>query len=369
MTDRQAQRRARRLGRTIGTAVTVAALGTAGTAVGLATVGRPRATSPAAQVATSTAAVTRGTVTERVQVGGTLGFDGSYPVVHQGPAGVLTAVADPGTTVSRGGTIYAVANQPVRLLYGGLPAYRDFASGMTGGPDVRQLEENLAELGYAPGRVDNDFSAATAAAIRRWQAAWGVPAGQRTGTLSQGQVVFLPGPLRVRQTEAVLGTAVGPNTPVLSATSTSRVVTAQITADRQALVHMSDQVMVSLTRVGSMPGKVVRIGRVATAPSPQDGRGMQPATVPVTISVTLPAGAAADLDQAPVQVAITTEVHQNVLLVPVSALLARPGGGYQVRLASGPYVEVRPGLFDANAGTVEVAGDLTVGQLVEVPAA
>jgi hypothetical protein len=54
--------------------------------------------------------------------------------------------------------------------------------------------------------------------------------------------------------------------------------------------------------------------------------------------------------------------------VPVTALLARPGGGYQVRLASGGYVPVTPGLFDSTQGTVEVTGDLTVGQQVQVPA-
>ncbi len=54
-------------------------------------------------------------------------------------------------------------------------------------------------------------------------------------------------------------------------------------------------------------------------------------------------------------------------MIPVTALLARPGGGYQVRLAAGRYVQVQPALFDGSAGTVEVTGNLTVGQRVEVP--
>ena len=66
-------------------------------------------------------------------------------------------------------------------------------------------------------------------------------------------------------------------------------------------------------------------------------------------------------------VAIATNVRENVLLVPVAALLARPGGGYQVRLESGALVEVRPGLFDDATGKVEVSGDLNVGDLVQVP--
>jgi hypothetical protein len=38
-----------------------------------------------------------------------------------------------------------------------------------------------------------------------------------------------------------------------------------------------------------------------------------------------------------------------------------------VRLASGDYLEVRPGLFDEATGKVEVSGELKVGDLVEVP--
>jgi hypothetical protein len=88
------------------------------------------------------------------------------------------------------------------------------------------------------------------------------------------------------------------------------------------------------------------------------------------ITVTLPPGAPA-LDQAPVQVAITGAQHKNVLLVPVTALLAAEGTGYQVAVVEGTarrLVTVRTGLFDEHAGTVEVTGDgLTVGAQVEVP--
>jgi len=368
------QRRNRRLGPAVGGILAVAVLGAAVAVVWFAVAAAPKAADSAtAQVTTGTAAVTRGTVTERVQIAGILGYDGSYQVVHQAAPGILTAAAEPGSTVSRGSALYAVANQPVRLLYGTLPAYRDFAAGMADGPDVRQLEENLVTLGVDAGHriaVDDRFTADTGAAIRRWQAAWGLPARHRTGALSHGQVVFLPGALRVSGLQAVVGAAVGPNTPVLSASSTNRVVTAQITADRQRLVHAGDQALVSLTGVAPFPGAVVRIGRVASAPPAQQGggsgSGSGPATLPVTISVTLPAGVG-DLDQAPAQVAITTETHRDVLMIPVTALLARPGGGYQVRLAAGRYVQVQPALFDGSAGTVEVTGNLTVGQRVEVP--
>jgi hypothetical protein len=103
----------------------------------------------------------------------------------------------------------------------------------------------------------------------------------------------------------------------------------------------------------------------------QASEGPGPATVPLTITVTLPAGSP-ELDQAPVQVAVTGAQRRNVLLVPVTALLAAPAGGYRIAVVDDPgrrLETVRPGLFDAAAGTVEVTGaGLTEGALVEVPA-
>jgi peptidoglycan hydrolase-like protein with peptidoglycan-binding domain len=365
----------RRKGRTAGGLVAAVVLAAAALGIGYAVTDRPRADAGTAPVVRTTSApVVRGTVTERVQVAGTLGYDGEYHVVHQGTPGVVTAVPDPGGTVPRGGILYAVSNEPVRLLYGTLPAYRGFESGMPDGPDVAELEANLVALGFDPDHaitVDNHFSAATAAAIRRWQAACGLPASRRTGALPAGGVVFLPDAVRISQVEAPAGGAVGPNAAVLTVSGTARVVSVQLTPDKQSLVHLHDQVQVTLPGAAPFPGTVIRVGRVATAPPAPGGGGgggqpSGPATVPVTIGVQLPPGGP-DLDQAPVQVAIATAQHADVLLVPVTALLARPGGGYQVRLAGGGFVQVRPGLFDEGTGQVEVTG-VQPGQQVEVPA-
>jgi hypothetical protein len=66
---------------------------------------------------------------------------------------------------------------------------------------------------------------------------------------------------------------------------------------------------------------------------------------------------AGNLNQAPVQVTITTGSISNVLIVPVEALLAQPGGGYAVEVA-GPgghhLVAVTLGLFDDAAGTLDL---------------
>lgn len=335
----------------------------------------PAARSAAPAVSTATAPVTRGSVTQRVLVAGTIGYDGEYPVVDQLPPGIVTALAGPGTTVTRGGTLFAVSGIAAVLLYGAGPAYRDLGPGMSDGADVRQLEENLVALGFARFTVDSHFAGDTVDAVRRWQQARGLPPGQRTGTVPLGQVVFLPGAVRIARVEKPAGTSVTPGTEILRGTSATQVVTVALTTDRQHLLRVGNQVRVTLPAASSgtptVAGTVTRVGRVASA---VDGAGTAAggqATVPVTIAIELPPGTG-DLDRTPVQVAITTAQRDGVLMVPVTALLAKVGGGYQVRVMSpgqAQLVDVEPGLYDDTAGTVEVSGDgLAEGLAVEVPA-
>jgi uncharacterized membrane protein YdbT with pleckstrin-like domain len=66
---------------------------------------------------------------------------------------------------------------------------------------------------------------------------------------------------------------------------------------------------------------------------------------------------------------VVTDTHDGVLAVPVTALLAVPGG-YVVQVDRGDRiqtVDVRPGLFDGIAGLVEVkATGLEAGDRVVV---
>ncbi len=327
---------------------------------------------PTTAVATALARVTRGTLTDRVQLGGVLGYSGSYTVDHPGAPGVLTAAPRPGTTVGRGGVLYRVADTPVRLLLGAVPVYRDLRPGMTDGPDVHQLERNLVAMGFDPNRritVDRRFGAATAAAIRRWEASWGRQRYQRTGRLGQGQIVFLPTAVRVTQVPARVGAAIGSATTVLTGTSTNRAVLADLDTAERAGVRVGAPVEVALPDTDALPGRVLEIGQVATAPADDEGDGpVDPdaATVPIVIGFRPPRGFT--LDQAPVHLEITTGVRRDVLLIPIAALLARPGGGYQVRLADGSRVPVEPASFDESTGQVEISGGLREGQSVEVPA-
>ncbi len=317
--------------------------------------------------APATAAVTRRDLSATMPVAATLGYAGSWTVAGQG-GGTLTWLPRPGRVVRQGRALYRVDNgSPVVLLYGRVPAWRALGEGVSGG-DVFQLNHDLVALGDAARSVVaaagwDYFSWATAYGVQRLEEHLGVSFA--AGSLSLGQVVFEPAALRVAQVTGSLG---GPAAgPVLAATSDRHVVTIPLDVSGQSQVKSGDTVSVTLPDGTTTPGVVSRVGKVASARSGPEG---PVTTVPVQVRLTHP-GAAGGLDQAPVTVYITTARARGVLAVPVTALLARPGG-YVVEVA-GPgntrrYVPVQPGIFDGASGLVQVTGALAPGQRVVVAA-
>lgn len=323
-------------------------------------------TDPAGESATSSVAVARQDLVARTEIDGTLGYSGEMKVTGQGP-GTVTSLPKPGGVVDRGQALYSVDNRPVTLLFGDLPMWRRLAAGMADGPDVKQLEQNLVALGHATDAevsVDEKFTAATTTAVKRWQKALGL---EETGAVELGQAVFLPGAFRVAEVEAEKGSSAPPGSPVMTGTSTSRVVQVDLDATKQSLAKMGEKVDVRLPDGKVTPGTIASVGTVAQT----KGQGESARRV-LVVTVTLDDPAATGtLDQAPVKVGVTTDSRKGVLAVPVNALLALAEGGYGVRLVDGPtpgrIVAVTTGLF--SRGMVEVTGDgLTVGTQVEVPA-
>ncbi len=316
--------------------------------------------------APATVAVVREDLSATTPVAATLGYAGSYTVRGQG-GGTLTSLPPAGQVIRQGQVLYQTGNgSPVVLLYGTVPAWRTLSEGVTGA-DVTQLNHDLAALGDA-NRAElaaagwDYYSAETAYAVQQLEEHLGVSAPP--GSLSLGQVVFEPNPIRVTQVTGTLG---GQSSgPVLAATSVRHVVTIPLDVSQETEVKTGDRVTVTLPDGTVTPGVVYSVGKVATTTSAQNGTVT---TIPVQVKLTDP-GAAGSLDQAPVTVNITTAAARNVLTVPVTALLARSPGGYVVEVA-GPrgtrqYVPVTPGIFDGATGLVQVTGNLTPGQRVVV---
>jgi hypothetical protein len=349
--------------------VTVVAAGTvAGWRAGVFSAAASPAGGGLAAAPPLTRPVVREDLSATTPVTATLGYAGSWTLTGQG-GGTLTQLPPAGQVISQGQVLYRVDNgSPVVLLYGTVPAWRALGVGVTGA-DVSQLNHDLVNLGYAgdAGMAEagwDYYSPQTAYAVQRLEEHLGVLVPP--GSLSVGQVVFEPAAIRVATVTGSLG---GPAAgPVLAATSDDQVVMIPLDVSQEGEVDAGDAVTVTLPDGTTTPGVVSAVGTVASTPASQ---GQNPVTtIPVTVTLTSP-GAAGSLDQAPVTVNITTATARDVLAVPVTALLARPGG-YDVEVTSRGntrrLVPVTPGIFDDNTGLVQVTGALTPGQRVVVAA-
>ena len=314
--------------------------------------------------ASALATVEKRTLSSRIQVNGTLGYLGSYQVIN-GAQGHWTSLPSVGQVISQGQTISSVDGSPVVLFYGATPAYRDFRLGMSDGEDVKELEQNLIALGYGNSSnlvASGHFDSFDVAAVKRWQKAMGMA---QTGVITLGQVVFLPGAIRITAISATLGSMAQPGAPMATATSTTRRVVVNLSANQQSSVKVGDKVTITLPNRKATDGTVSTVGTVATS-GPNGGTP----TIEVNITPNDPA-ATGTLDAAPVTVSIVTASVADVLAVPVTALLAQADGAYMVEVvdANGQhrFIPVTLGLFDGSGGFVQVEGSgLAAGQKVVV---
>jgi hypothetical protein len=165
------------------------------------------------------------------------------------------------------------------------------------------------------------------------------------------------------------GGAGGGATPVaiLQTTSTQLVVTVDLSASLQSEAVVGERVTVEMPSGKTVHGKVTAVSPVAQSSSDDSGDNSgaggaggsggdsSSATIPVTVTLK-GHQTGAGLDQAAVSVNFAEAKAFHVLSVPVTALLATPGGNYAVQEAAAPHklIPVKTGLFAA--GYVRISG-------------
>jgi multidrug efflux pump subunit AcrA (membrane-fusion protein) len=335
--------------------------------------GGGHATATGQEPPVNTGTVERGSLSDVVSQSGILTYrarsDGSPYAVFNQARGTYTELPGSGDEVHCGEVLYRVDDKPVLLLCGSTPAYRSMSAGDRG-LDVAELNANLVHLGYAT-RAQLDptsrtFSSDTASALAKLQSKLGE---NRTGSLDLGQAVFLPKSVRIATVSGEIGGAALPGTPVAHATSDTLEVQVALDPSQPGVVKAGDRVQITLPDNTSVAGTVDRIGRVAQVPAGQS-TGAGAAIIPAYIGLDNP-GRARGLDQAPVQVEITTKGVENALNVPVTAIFGKSGGGVAVEVVRADgrrdLVAVKLGLFGSGGGRVQVDGDLRAGDRVVVP--
>ncbi|MCP2637198.1 peptidoglycan-binding protein [Microbacterium sp. HD4P20] len=315
---------------------------------------------PRPQIATEP--VVRGDLEETTSASGTLRYAGSR-TVQAGLSGTVTELPAPGAVVAPGGRLYTIDDTPVFLLPGGLPAWREFASGMDEGADVKQLEQALSDLGFFTDEPDEEFRWATVEAIMDWQESAGL---ERTGTLPFGSIVFTAGDLRIGTMTANVGDQVAVGAELFPVSDTTQVVEVNLNLSDQQLAVLDTSVVVRLPGGGETSGKIVSVG----TPTETDGATGQAVTViPVVIALDDPESAAA-FQEASVTVDIPSQRRDDVLSTPVGALLALTPDQFGVEVMDPDrttrQVPVETGLFAG--GRVEISGEgITEGTEVVVP--
>jgi peptidoglycan hydrolase-like protein with peptidoglycan-binding domain len=315
------------------------------------------------------AEVVRTDVQARTDLTGGLTYVADRTIANRlaGPEGgaTLTGVAAQGTVVRRGDILFSIDGSSVVLLLGSTPAWRTLEVGVVGA-DVKQLERNLEALGYGGFTVDDTFTSATRTAVQEWQRDIGA---SDDGVVDLGEVVFLRRAVRIDQHLGTSGDAVASGSEVLAVGPTAPVVTVDLEATQLSLVAVGDRVIVRLADGTETQGTVVSVGQEGAAAG-----GEQPGdteTVPATITLKRPADAAG-LAGSSATVSVVTDTREDVLAVPVTALLA-VSGGYVVEVDRGGRIEtvaVTPGLYDGTEGLVEItATGLEAGDRVVVAVA
>jgi peptidoglycan hydrolase-like protein with peptidoglycan-binding domain len=300
-----------------------------------------------AQPRPATAAIVRTDLVATALTGGILGYAAARPVVNQLP-GTYTWLPRPGAAIRPGGVLYRVDDTPVTLMAGATPAWRPFGLGMTGGPDVRQLQAYLIAGHFAAGLLTaptGSYDWLTADAVERWQAARGLPV---TGLIALGQVVFLPDAILVGRMNVAAGESAAGGQQPYQVTTAQRTVTVPLTPNLPP-ASVGEAVSIVLPSQASTPGRITAVGTAQLTVTPSRPRATGTGT------------------GVQVQVSLAVQAARGVLAVPVTALLALADGGYALEVVTPSggrhLVGVTTGLYAG--GQVQVSGaGITTGTKV-----
>ncbi len=280
------------------------------------------------------------------------------PVAINTLAGVVTEAKASGT-FDVGDVLYRVANAPVRVIQGPAAFYRDLGPGARGA-DVRQLNDALVSLGLL-GSTNDQYSSATARAVRAWQKQLGVA---QTGLVPLGEVVSVPSlptnlaidSEKVRQS-AVLAGGEG----VVTLPSGEPQFSMVVTSEQERMAPSTSQIVVH-HEGHDWPAVVAEVGRDASGQAKW--------------ILSAPAGGVVCADQcgslpAAEELSLLADVMVSAPVtgpgVPVAAITTKPDGSTVVLVAdAGQERTERPVTVLGSQDGIAVVEGLSVGERVQV---
>ena len=316
----------------------------------------------------NTATVIKTDFVEETEVDGTLGF-GDVEGLPNLSSGIVTWLPEPGTVIGFGDVIYKINDEPVILVHGTMPMFRDIDENTSGALDVAQLQTYFVESGFSDVypvtksaydlSADRYVTSITLSQIEQWQESVGA---DRTGVVKKSQIVFRSEAFRVDAVTARLGQSINGGS-LVNITEARRVVTVHLDTELGGLMAMGDVVEVELPDGKSVEGTVTHVADVAT----RIGQGQQQTTYLDVIIELL--GSGTSFDQSPVTVKVEEVLEQEAVAVPIAALLALAEGGYGLEVLDPDntvrLVGVELGTFHGNQ--VSISRGVQPGQSVIIP--
>lgn len=308
----------------------------AGAALIVAGVVAGRWTTPTAPVADRAAAVTaeveHTTLVAQTRLHGQLSYGPPQPLAPS--TGMITRVPEVGQVIQRGEAVYEMEGSPVVLFAGPRPFWRELSVDSTDGEDVRQLQSNLRDLGFDPGRDDGRFDWRTGQAVRAWQRSAGLP---QTGVLSPTSVVVADAPsIRIAEVTARPGDAA--SSPATYTTTELRA-TATLTTSQARRLPVGAPASIDLPDGTTTAATVAAVDPGGDPSASDDDERTPPgARFDIADHDAVTAAGAGE-----VRITVTHDDDEEpTLVVPVHALIATADGGYAVERLVGDDVQRTP---------------------------
>jgi peptidoglycan hydrolase-like protein with peptidoglycan-binding domain len=290
---------------------------------------------------------------------------------HLEHSGEIDILASWGDTLENGDVVYTVDGAPITAIVAPDGIERELRDGVDDGDDVLALEQMLAALGYDAGGdldVDDEFDEATTRAVTDWQEDLqdideDIDANGRVD----------PRDLYVIGTEEVVGVLVATDGAILASGSqlwsTER---DAVTRKIETAIAVTDQDRIAIGETVDVEfpdGEIVSgtVTEIATSSSIDPMEPDAAATLAVELSIDTVPESVRDLNELDVEVKLVDELSTDATVIPVSALVARGDGTFEVEALTTTgttFVPVDPGMF--SDGMVAVEG-IVPGTQVVVP--
>ena len=289
--------------------------------------------------------VGRATLQDTVIVRGNVGREERFVVSATSPQRVTAVGIDVDGVVAEGDELLRLDGRPMLAVGGDTPYWRPLERFVEDGPDVEMLEQFLADAGYSPGTVNQDFSDLTRDALKDWQEDLGYPVD---GRFLPTDVAIADWPATVGDVLVDVGDSVGSGQLLVSFVESELAVSIRVDPTDRSRLEVGLPVTITVTASDIEASGT--ISDLADAPE-VDGQGVERYPGEVTVS-----GQLSLVDGAAVRVEVVLAEVVDALVVPVASVSLNGNGTEEVRILAA----------DGTIERVLVVTGLTEGALVEV---